>query len=79
MCRIVHTNPSLRYAAGTHNIILSSETVSFRMPFHVDDVWAEACGGAYFMTAKVGYPAYVLEFVYHKYLNGVRIVTRRVH
>ena len=47
------------------------------MPFHVDNFWASAASGAYFLNIKVGYPAYVLEFVYQKYLNGCRIVTER--
>ena len=47
------------------------------MPFHVDKFWANASSGASFMSVMVGYHAYVLEFVYQKYLNGCCIVAER--
>ena len=47
------------------------------MPFHFDNLWASAAGGASFLSVKVGYPAYALEFVHQKYLNGCRIVKER--
>ena len=80
---VLHSAYSSQFAlcrwvrASALRIFPSSGTTTFLMPFVVDDFWVNASGGASFMATKVGYPAYVLEFVYQKYLNGCRLVTER--